>query len=138
MQTAGYPFPDYLQTSKCAINVVLESGIRGRQCVDTAKGGVMLHCLRLSAGRGVPRRDNEICDCMNGRGSLPAFFPRGPVFMHLGNQNFPGSPVSPVMGFPESPVLLFSAGGVPPEGANRFPCVRSISTERLFGVPVAR
>jgi hypothetical protein len=58
--------------------------------------------------------------------------------MHLGNQNFPRSPVSPVMGFPESPVLLFSAGGVLPEGANRFPCVRSMSTERVFGVPRAR
>src|SRR5215212_1078085 len=52
MQTAGYPFPDHLQTSKCAINVALESRIRGRQCLYTGKGGVMLHCLRLSARRG--------------------------------------------------------------------------------------
>jgi hypothetical protein len=57
--------------------------------------------------------------------------------MHLGDQNFPRSPVSPVMSFPESPVLLFSAGGVPPEGASRFPC-KSMSTERVFGVPRAR
>jgi hypothetical protein len=42
--------------------------------------------------------------------------------MHLGDQNFPRSPVSPVMSFPESPVLLFSAAGVPPEGASRFSC----------------
>jgi hypothetical protein len=76
----------------------------------------MLHCLRLSARSGAPRCDNEICECTNGRGSLPAFFPQGPVFMHLGNQNFPRGPVSPVMGFPESPVLLFSASGAPPEG----------------------
>ena len=52
MQTAEYPYPDRLQTSKCAINVALESGIRGRQCLDTGKGGVMLHCLRLSARCG--------------------------------------------------------------------------------------
>ena len=42
--------------------------------------------------------------------------------MHLGDQNFPRSPVSSVMSFPESPVLMFSAGGVPPEGASKFPC----------------
>src|SRR5215212_7886596 len=41
------------------------------------------------------RSDNDICDCTNGHGLLTAFFPRGPV--------------SPVMGFPESPSLLFWA-----------------------------
>jgi hypothetical protein len=59
------------------------------------------------------RSDNDICDCTNRHGSLTAFFPRGPVFIHLGNhmgnQNFPQSPVSRVMGFPESPALLFWA-----------------------------
>ena len=100
METAGYSFPDHLQTSKCATDGALESRLRGRQCLGTGKGGVMRHCLRLSARYGAHEVTMTYCDGTNEYGSLPAFFPRDPVFMHLGDQNFPRSPVFSVMSFP--------------------------------------
>jgi hypothetical protein len=91
MQTAGYPFPDHLQTSNGAINVALESGIRGRQCLDTRKGGVMPHCLRLSTRCGAHEATMKFVIARTGTGRFPRSSPEARYLCIWGTKTSPAA-----------------------------------------------
>ena len=89
MQTAAYPFPDHLQTSKCATDVALESRIRGRQCLDTGKGGVMRYCLRLSARCGAHEATMTFMIARTGAGRSPRSSPEARYLCIWGTKTSP-------------------------------------------------
>jgi|SRR5215217_7286197 len=97
----------------------------------------MLHRLRLSACGGAHEATMTFVIVRTGMVAY-CVLPPGPGIYTFrepsGEPKLPPKPGIPSHGFPRKPVTAVLGGGVAPDGANRFPCVRSMSTERVFPV----
>jgi hypothetical protein len=113
----------FTKTSKGITSVPRESGIRGTERLCTSKGDAALQWLSCLTCCGAHAMTMKIMIVRTGAGCFAHSSPEARYLGHWGNRTFPGSPVLHGRGFPQSPVLLFSAFafGTRGEGGSMLP-----------------